>query len=338
MRQIPAALAAHLQSEVTTLAVCWRVERRDGVLILGTEHDQDLTISEGGSPPNPYAGTYVAQAGITGSNVKSTSDISVDNMEVEGAINQGDLQLVDLTAADIEAGLFDDASVALFLVNWQAPDDGQIVLRTGNIGEIRRTAEGQYRTELRGLAQRLSQTIGRTYGSSCDAELGDSRCRVDIDALTTTGEVIEVTSNRRFVASIEYGSPAAVMDLELYLAMPRDIAIGDSFTIRPGCDKSLIMCRERFANLVNFRGHGFWTPGIGNLSQFGGQTPAASSGSIFGGDIIQRLIAEWRANHPFPAQSEGSPSSPWFEGGLVTFTSGENESFSMEVKRSLPDS
>lgn len=336
VRQIPSALAAHLQGELSTLAVCWRVGRRDGVLILGTEHDQDVTIGEGGSPPNPYAGTYVAQAGITGSSVRSTSDMSVDNMEVEGAVTDGDLQLVDLTAADIEAGLLDDAAVTLFLVNWASPDDGQIVLRTGNIGEIRRTAEGQYRTELRGLAQRLSQTIGRTYGSSCDAELGDSRCKVDIDALTVTGEVLEVTDNRRFRASIEYGSPAAVMDLELYLAMPRDIVVGDTFTIQPGCDKSLIMCRERFSNLVNFRGHGFWTPGIGNLSQFGGQTPAASSGSIFGGEIIQRLLQEWLANHPFPAQSLGSPDSPWFEGGLVRFTSGDNESFSMEVKRSLP--
>lgn len=159
---------------------------------------------------------------------------------------------------------------------------------------------------------------------------------IDIDALTVTGEVTGVTSNRYFTALIEYGSPSVTMDLELYLPMPRDIVVGDTFTIRPGCDKSLIMCRERFVNLVNFRGHGFWVPGIGNLSQFGGQTPAASSGSIFGGDLIQRFLQEWLASHPFPAQSEGSPSSPWFEGGLVRFTSGDNESFSMEVKRSLP--
>lgn len=336
MRTLTAELQAHLAGAVTSLVICWRVERSDGVLILGTEHDQNLTIGSGDSPANPYAGTYVAHAGITGSNVRSTSDMSADNLEVDGAINQGDLQLVDLTAADIEAGLFDDAYVALFLVNWQAPDDGQIVLRTGNIGEIRRTAEGQYRTELRGLAQRLSQTIVRTYGSSCDAELGDNRCMIDIDALTVTGEVTGVTSNRYFTALIEYGSPSVTMDLELYLPMPRDIVVGDTFTIRPGCDKSLIMCRERFVNLVNFRGHGFWVPGIGNLSQFGGQTPAASSGSIFGGDLIQRFLQEWLASHPFPAQSEGSPSSPWFEGGLVRFTSGDNESFSMEVKRSLP--
>ena len=305
MRTLPVALQTHLQGDVTTLAVCWRITRRDGVLILGTEHDQDLTISGSGSPTVALAGTYLAHAGITGSDVRSTSDMSVDNMEVTGAINQGDLSLIDLSAADIEAGLFDDASVVLFMVNWQAPDDGQIVLRTGNIGEIRRTAEGQYRTELRGLAQRLTQNIVRTYGSSCDAELGDTRCGVDIDALTITGTVTSVGSNRQFSASLAYGSPAVGAeagdfngglvtwtsgqndtfsmevkqdtlgspgDILLYLPMPYDIEVGDTFTMRPGCDKSAAMCKGRFANLVNFRGHGAWVPGMGELAAFGGQT------------------------------------------------------------------
>jgi uncharacterized phage protein (TIGR02218 family) len=219
---------------------------------------------------------------------------------VEGAANAGDLSLVDLSAADIEAGLFDDASVVLFLVNWQTPDDGQIVLRTGSVGEIVRTAEGQYRTELRGLVQRLTQNIVRTYGSSCDAELGDTRCGVDIATLTETGTVTAVTSARQFAATISgtpapgdfngglvtftsgdndgfsmevksdaYGSPA---ELLLYLPMPADVEVGDTFTIRPGCDKSAAMCKGRFNNLANFRGHGAWVPGTGELMVFGGQT------------------------------------------------------------------
>jgi uncharacterized phage protein (TIGR02218 family) len=295
MRTLSTELQAHLAEDVTTLAVCWRVARTDGVLILGTEHDRDIEIG-GGS----YSGTYVAAAGITGSTVRSSSDMSVDNMEVEGAVNAGDLNLVDLSAADIEAGLFDDASVVLFLVNWQAPDDGQIVLRTGNLGEISRTAEGQYRTELRGLAQRLTQKIVRTYGSSCDAELGDSRCGVNIATLTETGTVTAVTSSRQFTATItgspdpgdfngglltftsgendgfsmevkddDFGSPGEVL---LYLPMPMDVEVGDTFSIRPGCDKSAAMCKGRFDNLVNFRGHGAWVPGVGELMVFGGQT------------------------------------------------------------------
>jgi uncharacterized phage protein (TIGR02218 family) len=295
MRSIPAPLAAHLAQNVTTLAVCWRVTRKDNVLILGTEHDADITVSAA-----PYAGTYVAQAGITGSDVRSTSDMSVDNLEVTGAVNKGDLQLVDLSAADIEAGLFDDASVTLFMVNWQAPDDGQIVLRTGRIGEISRTEEGQYKAELRGLAQRLSQIPVRTYGASCDAELGDARCGyVFAPGDISTGVVTDVFAARRFEATFAESKPVnyysgglliwdtgdnagfsievkadalgSPPEVEIYLAMPYPIQIGDTFTVKPGCDKSPASCKMKFNNLVNFRGHGAWVPGAEEAINFGGQ-------------------------------------------------------------------
>ena len=195
MRTIPAGF---LDSEVTDLQVCWRVTRRDGIDILGTEYDRNITITTG-----DYAGTYVAFAGITGSDVRSTSDLSVDNLEVRGALAEpeletGALQLLDLNAADIEAGLLDNAEVTTFLVNSTDPDLYQHVLRTGWLGNISRTAEGEYRTELRGLTQALSQGIVRTYGVGCDAELGDARCKVDMAPRTTTSEVITVTSRREF--------------------------------------------------------------------------------------------------------------------------------------------
>jgi uncharacterized phage protein (TIGR02218 family) len=43
-------------------------------------------------------------------------------------------------------------------------------------------------------------------------------------------------------------------ELDLWQRAPRTIAAGDTFTLTPGCDKSLATCRDRFANTVNFRG------------------------------------------------------------------------------------
>ena len=164
---------------VTSLQVCWVVTRRDGVEIRGTEWDRDLTITTG-----DYAGTFLARAGITGSDIRSTSDLSVDNLEVIGALaaplttdssSASSLFLLDVTAADIEAGLLDNAEAVTFLVNSNDPDLFQRVLRAGWLGNSQRTAEGQYKIELRGLTQALSQGIVRTYGVGCDAELGDCR-------------------------------------------------------------------------------------------------------------------------------------------------------------------
>lgn len=300
MRILGSGAESHKDQEVTTFAVCWRVERSDGVTILGTEHDRDLTIETAG-----FAGTYMANAGITGSNVASSSDMSVDNMEVKGAINRGDLQIVDLSSADIEAGLFDDAAFIMFLANWSRLTDLPIVLRSGNIGEITRTEEGEYTTELRGLTQRLTRQLLKTYGSSCDAELGDSRCTVNIFALTETGTVTAVHSNRAFSVSVTSSSATeedfffnggvltftsgandgygmevksclldvTINEVLLYLPMTSDVQVGDTFSIRPGCDKTAALCKNRFNNLVNYRGHGTWCPGATQLAVFGGQTP-----------------------------------------------------------------
>jgi uncharacterized phage protein (TIGR02218 family) len=93
---------------------------------------------------------------------------------------------IDLNAADIEAGLLDDADVTTFICDYEQPDAHQDVIRTGFIGNISRTAEGAWRTEIRGLTQALSQGIVRTYSVGCDAELGDARCKVDMVPNTWT--------------------------------------------------------------------------------------------------------------------------------------------------------
>jgi uncharacterized phage protein (TIGR02218 family) len=293
VKSIPAGLLANAQAEVATLALCWRITRQDAVLILGTESDEDVVV-----PSGALAGTYLAKAGITGSSVRSTSDLAVDNLEVQGSVLD-DITVVDLNAADIEAGLFDLAEVILFAVNWAAPSE-QVILRKGNIGAVERTAEGQYRTELRGLFQLYQQQILRTYGVMCDAELGDARCGVGLTGYTITGTVTAVTSRRRF-DSLFAASPmpaageytgglltfttgpnagysrevkedavgSTVGDLEISEMFPVLPEIGDEFTLSAGCDKAYATCKDRFNNLLNFRGHGHFVPGQNELIKVG---------------------------------------------------------------------
>jgi len=293
MITLPVELQAHLAGRVTSLAVCWKLVRRDAVTILGTEHDADIEITTG-----TYAGTYAARTGITGSNVRTSSDLSVDNLEVSGAVRPStDLSIFSISAADIEAGLLDNADIVVFLCNWQDPDAGQRVLRVGTIGNINRTAEGQFSTEMRGLTQALSQTIVRTYGVGCDAELFDARCGLNSAAFTYTGGVNTVISRREFNVtwaidpnprelvnrgkltftsgnntgySMEIKSHEIAGLITLYLPMPLDVEPGDQVTVIEGCDKTKARCIQ-FNNLVNFRGHGFYVPGQTEVLKIGGQ-------------------------------------------------------------------
>lgn len=268
--------------------MCWNVVRTDGTVIRGTEHDDDIVIDSGS-----YAGTYLGSTGITGSSVQSGADLSVDNLEVEGSL----VSLLTMSAADIEAGLFDDAEVTLFTLNWSLPNDGQVVVRYGNLGNIQRTTEGRYKAELRGLTQRLTQPVLRTYSPTCDANLGDARCGKDISALILTATVTSVTSRRRFNVSLvgtdtstangDYNGGKltgltgdntgfarevrkdAVGDvlghLDTFEPFPAEVQAGDTFSLSPGCDKTLETCRDRFDNVLRFKGYGVFTPGVAKM-------------------------------------------------------------------------
>lgn len=298
MKTLSANYAAHIARAVTTLAVCWRIVKRNGEIILGTDHDRDITISatnigmDLGSPAFTLVGTYRAAAGVTGSDVRSTSDMAVDNMEVTGAVDT--MITGDITVADMESGLLDGAPVTTFKVNWADPDDFQDVLRHGFLGEVARTSDGVYKTEIRGLTQVLQQVVGRTAGDRCDvAEFGDHRCKFDVAAHTVTGVVTSVTDRRRFSSTLSADSPPATAghyvlgkltwtsgsnagfigqvkddattalgDLEMWEAFYNDIEVGDEFTLTPGCDRRFETCRDRFNNLVNMRAPALYCPGM----------------------------------------------------------------------------
>jgi uncharacterized phage protein (TIGR02218 family) len=294
MRSIPANLLAHLQLPASSTAICWLIEKRDGTAIRGTDHDRDLIVPSGA---DGLGGTYLAGSNVTGSDVRSTADMSVDNLDVTGAVAAADV--IDVSVADIESGILDRAPVTVFLINWQTPADGRYIIRRGYLGQITRNSDGQFQTEVRGLVQLLSQTIVRTFSERCNVvRFGDTRCGFNVSGATITGTVTAVTSRRRFDATLSLPSPApawnytgglltmtsgaadgfareikrdAVGDvvgaLELWDELPDDVEIGDEFTVSPGCDRQLATCRDTFDNLDNFRGWGVFIPGIAAITR-----------------------------------------------------------------------
>jgi uncharacterized phage protein (TIGR02218 family) len=288
---ITAQLLAHLQADISTLGICWCIEKHDGTRVLGTDHDKNVTVPTFGSPADDLAGTYLAGANITGSDVTSSTDMSVDNAEAQGAFPEPGNLTVDVTVADIEAGLLDNAPVTLFALNWRDPSIGYVILRRGILGQISRTSDFAYTVELRGLVQYLSQTIIETFSDTClVVRLGDARCKLDVAAITIDVTAFAVTSRKQFTTS---GIPIDTADgyfaagilrgltgantgyerevkrhtgpaLELWDELPADITVGDTFALEPGCDRTALACRTKFPvnNIVNYRGYGIYIPGV----------------------------------------------------------------------------
>ncbi len=266
MRSFDPDFATHLATGATTLATCWRVTRRYGVVLGFTDHDRALSFD---------GTTFSPESGADGSALASSADLAVDNADIEGALNDA-----ALSADDLAAGRYDGARVEVFRVNWAAPDQ-RALLKTGVIGEISRAGEA-FKAELRGLSSVLDQPAGRVFQRLCDVNLGSAKCGVDLDdpAYKTTGAVTALRDDQSFIASgfaafedrwFDHGllswttganagasahikSQTAAGAVALWLPAGASLAIGDQFAATAGCDKRFSTCRDKFSNGVNFRG------------------------------------------------------------------------------------
>ena len=109
-KTISSALAQHLAGEVTTLATCWKIVRRDGVVQGFTDQVCDLEID---------GVTYKAASGYTRTAIRSTADLAVENLDVE-SVFAGD----GITEEDLRASKYDFAEARMFLVNYEGPGQG----------------------------------------------------------------------------------------------------------------------------------------------------------------------------------------------------------------------
>lgn len=86
----------------------------------------------------------------------------------------------EITETDIRAGRWRNAEVWYFEVNWADTALGVHKLDYGFIGEI--TVSGEvFVAEFRSLMQRLDQEIGDKYGRGCRVKLGSTACGVILD-------------------------------------------------------------------------------------------------------------------------------------------------------------
>lgn len=260
MRDLPPGLQAHLDSGATTLCWCWRLTPLGRTALGFTDHDRDVA----------FAGTrFRAATGFTPSEIRESTGLAPANLEVEAAFSAA-----TLTEADLEAGVYDAAEVEIWRVNWAEPAQ-RVLLRKGAIGEVRRAA-GKFIAEIRGLAHLLEQQEGRLYQYTCDARLGDERCRAVPQARHAL--VVAADGQRAFTASIALadgwlddgalvwtsgangGRRSQVKrqtgaEVTLWHPASAPILPGDACTLTPGCDKTFATCGAKFANALNFRGH-----------------------------------------------------------------------------------
>lgn len=269
MRIVPESLQTQLDEGATTLARCWRIERTDGLVLGVTDHDAELAFD---------GLIFQPESGFTASSAESGTGLAAGTHEVSGVLRSD-----QISEADLGRGLYDGASVSMYLVDW-TNTGSRLLLSRGQIGTIKRNG-ATFDAEITGLSDCLNQPLGRAYVHSCECRLGDMKCGVNLQssAVRGTGTVETAQDLNQFrVAGLQgyangwfaggeltwitganagihahvkthLGTASAAM-IETWLAPEMFVQPGDSLTITAGCDKTVPDCRTKFNNLLNFRG------------------------------------------------------------------------------------
>lgn len=173
MKTITAAMKAHIQQNVTTLTLCWMIERMDFAGFGFTSLDVPFLFTSGRlSVPTLF---YQSAGGFAASALVAHASGQVDNQEVIGYFSP-----TGIIAEDLENGKFDYAAIYYFAINYADPTMDIIPLKRGFLGECTLSPSGVFTTEIRGLTQSFVQEFGNAYSPICRADLGDSKCKVPV--------------------------------------------------------------------------------------------------------------------------------------------------------------
>ena len=166
MRAVPQALADAIEGGAATLCTCWLLTRSDGARLGFTDHDRPLAVE--GVDCEPASGWTAGAA---------DSALGFDPGSASAA---GALDSAALNEADIARNLYDGAAVEAWRVDWSDPA-ARVRLWRGTVRRLVRAGDG-FTAEIDGPLAALERTAGRAYDRTCDAVLGDARCRVDLAA------------------------------------------------------------------------------------------------------------------------------------------------------------
>ncbi|ULO25028.1 DUF2163 domain-containing protein [Methylocystis sp. SB2] len=295
MLSLSPSMQAKLDQRATTFCHCWRVSRSDATVMGFTDHDRDLTFNDV---------VFRANTGLSASQLESSVGFAPGTGEAAGALS--DESLIE---ADLLNGLYDGASVETWLVDWTNVAD-RALLDIATIGEIRR-GENAFSAELRSSAHLFDQQQGRAFQRSCSADLGDTRCGLDVMApgfhapgvvAAFVGGAIDVDLSESFDSGFFTGGALTFTSganenarqtvkshrqenlrasVTLWTPPGGAIVAGDAVLMTAGCDKSPTSCRAKFDNIVNFRGFPHMPGNDRVIAYPSALAPAMDGGSFF---------------------------------------------------------
>ena len=255
-----------ITSANVNLAVAIQITLANGTIYRLNNSGKNLTIN---------AENYEYLPGFVTSNISTSLNSQIDNLDIE-------MPYIDNIFKQIaRTGYLKDAEVLLYIIDWVTETTYRLEKKM-YVGECL-CGDWQVSITLLGIKSKLDIIVTKKCLKTCQADLGDADCTVDLAGFTETGSITIVNSNYSFDDSglgsfiddyfqfgqliwtggnnigwtnIIKGYDSINKTFSLYKSPPFDLIVGDTYSVYAGCDKSIGHCENKFSNFDNFRGFG----------------------------------------------------------------------------------
>lgn len=262
MKKLTHEIISHIKSELTTVAICWKIRLSNGKLLYFTEHDNEIDIN---------GEKYIPDALVNSTAIESLSGLLPNNLNIE-------ISLIDPSVASSESKYYEGASVDAMMINFMNPNADIINIFSGYIASITATPLS-LKAKIQSYSDHLNNTIGELYSPLCRANFCDSLCKLSAENFSFVSHIDAMINEMTFFSEdiknkengiLNYGYIEVISGVDtgdiLYIkenhegvvtlsTMPKNkLHQGDKYKAIFGCDKKFETCINKFNNAMNFRG------------------------------------------------------------------------------------
>ncbi|MDP3650528.1 MAG: DUF2163 domain-containing protein [Rhodoferax sp.] len=265
-------LATHLDGDGPfLLADLYLIAMPNGVLLRWTSFDVDVS----------WAGyTWSANCPVlTRGTTRVVIGVEVDTLDLTIAPRASDMVAGLPLLAAARSGAFDGARLTLYraFLNADRSAIGAVIRFVGRFADVdfgRSAMAVRVNSAAEDLSVQLprntySPTCGRTlYAAGCDVSRAANTVTATVGAGSTSSKIICALSGAatwwdqggmQFTSGALLGTRRTVKNyasgvLALFSPLAASPAVGDTFEVYPGCDKTLETCEAKFNNRAKFRG------------------------------------------------------------------------------------
>lgn len=251
-------------NEVNNLVVCIKISLTNRDILLTNNDEEVCYLNE------VYSPTYCLKV----EKIRQINELGEDEFNISFIISAENLEYKLLDELNLMR-----AMIEITIIDRDNLEGLPFVKKKGFVSKLNKNNDF-ISIEAKTLGGDFNIKIGCLYSSTCRALFGGEKCGIDIKKYSYHGVVSRVVSNECIVDSQfsaqEQSYVGGVIKFISALDSPAHrvndnkgdnisfindtrfkVSVGDQYIIYMPCDKSFRECKERFSNVLNFRGEPF---------------------------------------------------------------------------------